>query len=187
MGHQPLRLKTIFHSDSRLPIMKLKFVVLLIGISVFISCRKNQKARGIDKDLYEMAKETSGFVWFKYSSALLPKSAGSGHNFAFLRTRFNSTAAAKLDSAGKVINGTTFPEGSLIVKELYINESTFSRYAIMYKKSNSKHADKFGWVWGYINSDGKVVEPANNDGKECTSCHTQGGNIDLTLMNEFFN
>ncbi len=167
--------------------MKKIILLILVGFSLFTACRKGKKARGIDKDLYNMAKETTGFVWFKYSSALLPKSAGSGHNFAFLRTRFNSIAAAKLDTAGKVINGTTFPEGSLIVKELYQNESTFSRYAIMYKQGSSKYADKFGWVWGYMSSDGKVVEPAKNDGKECTGCHTQGGNIDLTLMNAFFN
>lgn len=153
-------------------------------IFLFNSCKKIKK--DTDKELFEMAKETSGFTWYKNSSTLLNRSSGSGHPQAYLRTKFNSIAAAKLDSSGKIQVGVTFPEGSLIVKELYENTSTLSQYAILYKKSESSDADAKGWVWGYIGSEGKVVEPASNKGSSCISCHSQIDNIDYMLMNKYF-
>lgn len=56
-----------------------------------------------------MAKETSGFNWYKKSSTLLGRSSGSGHPQAYLRTKFNAIAAAKLDSSGKIQVLATFP------------------------------------------------------------------------------
>lgn len=160
------------------------FSICLISIITFQSCKKNKK--NTDKELYEMAKETSGFTWYKNSSSLLNRSSGSGHPQAYLRTKFNSIAAAKLDTSGKIVAGATFSEGSLIVKELYENSTTLSQYAILYKKSESADADAKGWVWGYIGSDGKVVEPASNKGSSCISCHSQADNIDYMLMNKYF-
>ena len=133
-----------------------------------------------------MAKNTSGFVWYKNSSSLLEKSSGSAHPQSFLRTRYNSIASAKLDSEGKIQLEATFPEGSLIVKELFENSTKIARYAILYKNSGSEDADSEGWVWGYINSDGKVAEPASKKGASCISCHSQSDNIDYMLMNKYF-
>ena len=82
--------------------------------------------------------------------------------------------------------GATFPEGSLIVKELYDNSTTLGRYAILYKKSGSSDADAKGWVWGYINADGGVAEAASKKGSSCISCHSQADNIDYMLMNKYF-
>jgi len=163
-------------------------IFLIVGATAlfYTSCKKGRKAKGIDKELLDLAKETAGYTWYKNSAAFLPKSSGSGHNYAFLRTRFNSVAAAMLDSAGMVKTGVIFPEGSVIVKELHSSENNLSRYAILYKKSSAKQADGKGWVWGYMDANGKVADPAKNKGKNCTSCHNQGGNIDYVLMNKFF-
>lgn len=147
----------------------------LVSIWTINSCKKEKEATGTDKELYEMAKATSGFTWFKNSSSLLNKSSGSGHPQPFLRTRYNAVAATKLDSNGKIMTGSTFPEGSLIVKELNDNSTTLGRYAILYKKSGSADADAKGWVWGYINADGGVAETASKKGSSCTSCHSQIG------------
>jgi hypothetical protein len=117
---------------------------------------------------------------------LLSKSSGSGHPQTSLRTKYNKIAATKLDASGKIITNASFPEGSLIVKELYENSNSLSRYAILYKKSDSPFADAKGWVWGYINANGKVAEPASNKGKACISCHTQSDHIDYMLMNKYF-
>jgi hypothetical protein len=84
------------------------------------------------------------------------------------------------------MTGSTFPEGSLIVKELNDNSTTLGRYAILYKKSGSADADAKGWVWGYINADGGVAETASKKGSSCTSCHSQADNIDYMLMNKYF-
>jgi len=159
--------------------------IFLVGILTLNSCKK-EEAAGTDKELFDMAQETSGFIWYKNSNALLEKSSGSGHPQPFLRTRYNSVAATKLDSNGRVISGAIFPEGSLVVKELYDNSTSLGRYAILYKNSGSADADAKGWVWGYINSDGSVAEPASNKGSACINCHSQADNIDYMLMNKYF-
>lgn len=166
------------------PITVLTFC--LLSVWSIISCKKEKESIGTDKELYEMAKTTNGFTWFKNSSSLLDKSSGSGHPQPFLRTRYNSVAAAELDSNGKIMAGATFPEGSLIVKELYDNSTTLGRYAILYKKTGSADADANGWVWGYINADGGVAEAASKKGSSCSSCHSQTDNIDYMLMNKYF-
>lgn len=163
--------------------------VLLLGLTVISSihsCKKETDATGTDKELYEMIFVTSGVYWYKNSSSLFNKSEGSGHPQPFLRTRYNSIAATKLDSNGKIMTGAKFPEGSLIVKELYDNQTTLGRYAILYKNSGSADADAKGWVWGYLSADGKVAEAASNKGTSCIGCHSQADNIDYMLMNKYF-
>lgn len=160
--------------------------VYVIFISTLNSCKKNEVATGIDKQLLDMAKETTGFTWYKNSSSLLNKSSGSGHSEPFLRTRYNSVAATVLDSTGKIISGSIFPDGSLVVKELFDNSTDIGRYAILYKKTSDTNADVAGWVWGYINADGTVAAPASNKGSGCRGCHSQTNNTDLNLMNIYF-
>lgn len=169
-------------------ILNIGFVgmVCFICICTIDSCKKEEKGTGTDKELYDMAIVTNGVTWFKHSTVLLDKSAGSGHAQPFLKTRYNAIAAAKLDSTGKVKVGAQFPEGSLIVKELYDKSSKLERYAILYKSTGHKDADPKGWVWGYLNYDGSVSEPASNKGSICINCHSQISNIDYTLMNKFF-
>jgi hypothetical protein len=160
--------------------------ILFMSILIVASCKKDKEAEGTDKQLYDMAKVTSGFTWYKNSSVLLDKSSGSGHSFPFLRTRFNTIASAQLDSIGKVMTDAAFPDGSLIVKELYEDASTLGRYAVLYKSTGHADADANGWVWGYINEDGTVAVPASEKGSQCIGCHSQEGSIDYILMNKFF-
>ena len=161
--------------------MRLLFFVLSL---VIISCKKTPK--GIDGEIFELSEETVGFVWYKNSEAFLPKSSGSGHDFPFLKTRFNSIASTQLDNNRKVIDTAVFPEGSVIVKELFDDKEKFKRYASLWKNSASPYADSDGWVWGYIDAKGKVIESAENKGVSCIGCHNQTGNIDKVLMNKFF-
>lgn len=156
------------------------------GIWTINSCKKDKVASEVDQQLFEMAKTTTGFVWYKNSDSLLGKSSGSGHAEPFLRTRYNSIAATQLDTNGKVQNNAVFPEGSLIVKELHNNSTTIGRYAILYKNSGSEAADAKGWVWGYIDADGTVNQPASKKGSACINCHSQAENIDYMLMNKYF-
>lgn len=133
-----------------------------------------------------MAQSSEGFTWFKNSEALLDKSSGSGHPQAFLRTRYNSIAAQQLGEDGRILPDAVFAEGALIVKELYENSSTLSRYAVLYKSSGNEDADVNGWVWGYINADGNVAVSASEKGAACSGCHSQSESIDNMLMNKFF-
>ena len=162
---------------------------VVFGLSILAitlqSCKKDEPAEGIDLELFNMAESTVDFTWYKNSEAWLAKSSGSAHNFDNLRTRYNATAATQLDSDGKILANASFPEGSLVVKELS-NGNTVSLYAILYKRSDSEHADANGWVWGYVNSDATVVTSAQDKGAGCNGCHSQSENIDYMLMNKFF-
>ena len=170
---------------TRTPIAIFVSTLCLFAV-VLVSCKKEEAASGTDKEMLDLAKVSTGFTWFKNAPELLAKSAGSGHPQPLFRTRYNTVAASKLDADGKIILGAEFPEGSLIVKELYDNNTTFGRYAMLYKKSSSPDADANGWVWGYINADGSAAEPASNKGTSCISCHSQADNIDYMLMNKYF-
>lgn len=163
---------------------KISFLTLFVAF--LLSCKKDKIEDISDAELLNLSKNTTGFVWFKNKDSLFAKSSGSGHSFAFLKTRYNSIAKTQLGSDGKVIPNAVFPEGSLIVKELFSDSNTLSRYAILYKKSSSNFADEKGWIWGYVNSDGTVAEAASKKGTSCISCHSQTGQIDYQLMNKFY-
>lgn len=164
--------------------MRVTVPFIISVLLLTFSCNKEPK--GIDGELYNLSKDDAGYLWYKNSDAFLDKSSGSGHNFPFLRTRFNAIAASQLDASGKIVDNAVFPEGSVVVKELYNSSNELERYATLYKKSDSEFADANGWVWGYIEKNGKVVESAELKGASCIGCHSQGGNIDCMLMNVYF-
>lgn len=164
--------------------------IIFSGLGVFLlsfsACKHDQITNDVNWDLYELAKDTNGYTWFKNSNSALPRSSGSGHTTPLLRTRFNEIAATQLDSVGRVKLGITFPEGSVIVKELLNADESLERYALLSKDSSNEYADANGWVWGYIYPDGTVAEKAENKGRSCTGCHSQAESIDYTLMNKFY-
>lgn len=168
---------------------KCSFLIVFLHIFLFIgfiSCNKEKTNTPFDPELFEMATETEGFTWFMNSGDLLNRSSGSGHSEPYLRTRYNSIASTQLDLDGKIQPGAVFPEGSLVVKELFSTSTTLGGYAILFKDSDNENADSRGWVWGYTDASGVVREPASEKGKSCISCHLQSENIDYMLMNKFF-
>ncbi|MFZ1695137.1 MAG: hypothetical protein WAT74_18220 [Flavobacteriales bacterium] len=159
-------------------------LIAVIGIIVALqACKHETDESPTDLELLLRARGTEADVWYKFSEALLPRTSGSGHAETFLRTRFNDIAAAHLDTLGKVVEGTVFAEGSLVVKELWPNASGLGTYAVMLKRTGDPAADENGWVWGYIRDNGQVRESAINRGAVCKSCHAGSGNINGTLMN----
>lgn len=166
--------------------IKLAGAMALVLFTGLLSCRHEKPESPIDRELYELASSASAFTWFAHTDVLLDKSNGSGHPQPFLRTRYNAIAAAMLGADGRILSGAEFSEGSLIVKELFQNQTQLSRFAILYKNSASPHADAKGWVWGYIDADGAVAVPSSDKGVACISCHSQAGNIDYMLMNKYF-
>ncbi len=167
--------------------MTLSWKIALFGLlACCFSCSKDKVPSQIDDELRQLAEETNGFAWYQYNDSLYEKSLGSGHNWPFLKTRFNTIAQTKLDGTGKVQANAIFPEGSVIVKELYSDSTTIGRYAILYKDSDNQYADEKGWVWGYLNADGTVATSAVHKGNTCINCHSQSENIDYMLMNKYF-
>jgi len=171
--------------------MKTKSVfafILISSVFLFVTsgCKNEKQAEGTDRMLYDMARETTGFTWYKKTDALLNTTSGSGHSFPFLRTRYNQAAASSLDENGKIIANSVFPEGSVIVKEFHDSSKKLSRYSVLYKEAGNQDADSKGWVWGYINADGTVAQAASKKGSGCSDCHNQSGNVDYMLMNKYF-
>ena len=159
------------------------FISMLVGLG---GCQHEADMDPTDAQLLALARNTTGATWYKESDAKLPRSAGSGHNQALLRTRFNPIASTVLDTNGQVVPDTLFPNGSVIVKELWDDASTLSLYAILFKKPDHPYADADGWVWGYVEPDGNARELSSNKGMACRGCHSGTGNIDFSLMNEAF-
>lgn len=164
---------------------KLTLLVMMPALLVIASC-KHEIPAPLDVELLRLAQDTSGQVFYHNSGALLPRSAGSGHPQAFLRTWYNPTAAAYLDSVSGAVLDTLFTDGSAIVKELYAQPGNIALYAIMFKKSDHPNADQDGWVWAEIKPSGEVDIPSSDRGAACRGCHSQSGNIDFTLMNAYF-
>ena len=158
----------------------------IIAGTTFIGCMHEPNEIGVDGELYERARTAEANVWYAFNDTLLGRSSGSGHSAPYLRTRYNATAATVLDSTGRVVTDTIFPQGSLIVKDLMNDATTLERYAIMLKRSSDPAADADGWVWGYIFPDGEVIVSAADQGAACRNCHGQTGQIDRTLMNKYF-
>ncbi len=162
-----------------------------VGVLALNACKKDEAAAlppdTTDRDLAVLARDTTGSTWFGRSAALRPRSSGSAHGQAWLRARFNPTAAAALDGAGRVRPGATFGTGSLIVKELHGSTSGgASLLAVMQKNPTSPNAAADGWVWAEFDPAGAVVVSATAKGAGCTGCHAQTGSTDATLLTKYF-
>jgi hypothetical protein len=134
-----------------------------------------------DAAVSALARVGNGWTYYKNRPDTLLRSQGSGHAEARLRTRFNAIAASQLDAAGKVKAGASFPDSSLIVKELIIG-GALNRYAVMMKLRGSVNASPGGWLWAYYAPDGSTQIGIAGKGAGCASCHALG--IDYVRMND---
>lgn len=152
--------------------------IVVIGIFTLTSCKKDKeeepKTTNIDAEIFSNAT-ASGYVFYQ-NGDLLSGVSPSPHG-AF-KLRFNSIAAAALDSTGELPSGNTFPSGSIIVKDIY-SGSTLTTYAVM-KKDPSNEFSGNGWVWAEYKPDGTVLFTTANKGNGCISCHSGTPNRDLT-------
>ena len=97
---------------------------------------------------------------------------GSDAHRNVVRVRLNAVAAAALRN-GKLPAGTSFPEGSVILKEIRAaSGAPISVYAVLYKERSSAMAAN-GWLWAEFNPDGSSAYSINARGSACTSCHSR--------------
>jgi hypothetical protein len=152
----------------------MKNQTLYIGIfsTLFLfSCQKKK----LNKEIYEESKATD-LQFYQNKDTLYSGAGGSPHGF--FKLKFNSTAVSALGGDGKLPLGSEFPDGSLIVKEVYSgNELTF--YVVMKKDSQSKFKGE-DWIWAEYEPDGKVAYSISEKGASCISCHSAGISRDLT-------
>ncbi len=120
-----------------------------------------------------------GLLFYQGNDAVLSESGNSPHgDFKLL---FNQTAWDALDSTGRLPVGGTFPEGSLIVKDI-VNGNSTDLYAVMLKSPNSSLSN-LGWLWNEFKPDGSVVIGVSDKGDACVGCHR--GNTNRDFVNSF--
>lgn len=144
---------------------------------------------GIDSDsaLFRLVTSTQPFAAYTRFPNLDAGADGiltatSAHQ-PLIRVSMNATAAGALQN-GKLPAGATFPDGSIIFKEVLTGGSA-NLYAIMYKDRANPRAGN-GWLWAEHRPDGGVVFSMTNQGIGCTSCHSleQGPRNDFVRIFE---
>ena len=153
--------------------MKIKVLLFTLPILFFIVISSCKKEKHTNEDLYEESK-ASGLTFYKNKDSILSPAGGSPHGT--FKLKFNSAATVAFDSNGKLPAGGTFPNGSLIVKEVY-SGGQIILYAVM-KKSDSEFAAN-GWLWAEYKPDGGTEYSVSKKGGACTSCHSGSTNRDL--------
>ena len=151
------------------------FITSFLTILVIIqACSKDKAHTDTDSKLYSEIT-TGGFTYYQNGNLLAGVSPSPHGSF---RLRFNSVAFEALDNTDELTTGHTFPDGSLIVKEIYVgNDPRF--YSVMKKEPINAYAGG-GWIWAEYESDGTVLVSSGKKGNECTGCHGGSPNRDLT-------
>jgi hypothetical protein len=128
-----------------------------------------------DEQLYAEAN-TSGLYYYQQHDSVLSAAGNSPHGT--FKLRFNQIAWDALGTDGRLPQGGTFPEGSLLVKEV-IRNNAVKFYAVMKKAPASPNAAN-GWLWIEMNADGSLLHSITEKGDACLSCHSANTNRDFT-------
>jgi hypothetical protein len=105
--------------------------------------------------------------------------SGSSAHQPRIRVSLNAKALGALQN-GRLPSGTTFPDGSIVFKEVLANSGVASVYALMYKDPNSSLAGN-GWLWAEYRPGGGTEYSITNRGGACTGCHS----LDQGPQNDF--
>lgn len=131
-----------------------------------------------DASIAEELKNSTFTYYQNDANTTLMANGNSPHgNF---KLKFNDIAQSALDPmTGKLPQGKTFADGSLIVKETFRGNGSASIIAVMKKESTNPNAAG-GWVWNELGSDGSsVVYSVNLKGAGCIGCYSGNTNRDL--------
>lgn len=142
------------------------FAILCAGL---LSCKKRKEEK-LNESLYNETVNSS-YTFYRGIDSVYTAAGGSPHgNF---KLKFNPTAASALTDNGRLPVGQEFPDGSLILKEVYTGSSA-TLYVVMKKDKSSKFKSEGDWVWAEYGTDGEAVYSAGKKGESCTGCHTTG-------------
>lgn len=125
-----------------------------------------------DEDLYAYittAEPLAAYSLFPNADSVISGTLnGSTAHQPFVRVSINEAARGAL-SSGRLPPRGSFPDGSVIVKEIRMN-GTPMLYAVLYKeKENPLSAG--GWLWAELTPAGSVVYSIRNRGGGCLPCH----------------
>jgi len=144
--------------------------VLILNISLLTACKDEDTESENDKVLYDEISAITNYSFYLDNDAVLESSDESPHNDYF-RVKFNSTAADALTDNGKLPLSSTFPNGSIIIKELYDSQDGELKLIAVMKKASDNNAAN-GWLWAEFKPDGTNFYSVDEKGASCVSCHS---------------
>jgi hypothetical protein len=174
------------YSPTILKKMKTSLLLFLLVTLCAVACtkEKTEEESPSAKIIFEEISTYTDYTFYKGDSTIVHSSPQSGHN-AFFRVRFNKIAAAALTDSGKLPVNGTFPEGSIIVKDLY-NTQTGAKVLYSVLKKNSMNANATnGWLWIEFEPNGNEIYKITNKGDGCVSCHSNNHRDNVRVFNLF--
>jgi hypothetical protein len=123
-----------------------------------------------DQELFELvAREMSTYSLFPNTDSVVAGTLnGSSAHRPEVRVSLNSAAGSAL-SDGRLNPGSSFPDGSVILKEIREEERT-TLFAVLYKDRENAHSAG-GWLWAELTPDGTVQYSLKRMGEACIGCH----------------
>lgn len=162
--------------------------MVVVALAVVVGC-SDDPLKGLvpgtgpavtDDALKTLIQPAGTWVYFMNRTTPFARASTSPHPEPLIRVRYNAFAATQLDANGRVKAGATFPDSSVIVKELSEN-GVVKTSSVMMKLNGSSSAGFGGWIWGAYSPDGTVQYSTAGRGGACSSCHSAG--MDYTRMN----
>lgn len=151
--------------------------IATIAIIVFDSCKKDKEEKEeAEKTDVTLFSEITISGYNNYKNGALLSAAGNSPHGSF-KLRYNSVALSAVDSTGELPVNGTFPDGSILVKDVYSN-GNLSLYAVMKKETSNINAGS-GWLWAEYNLDGSTIYGVENKGAGCIGCHSNNPHRDL--------
>lgn len=162
--------------------MKLSFLIFTVSILSF-SCSNSSDSSSedgtsdqIDKNLFTEITSKS-FTYYKGNAEITAARGNSPHGF--IRTKFDSIAFSVLDANQNLPSGKTFPNGSLIVKEVYTDANGSLKFYAVMKKNPASTVAGSGYEWAEFRANGETYFSTGKKGNGCISCHSNSTNRDL--------
>ena len=172
--------------------MKTNLIIYGFALTLLVlACKKEKQeedpalAKGLtDESLYQTIKSSTDYTFYKDDNSIKASSKATAHG-PWFRVRFNKIAAAALTDNGKLPVGSTFPEGSIVVKELYETQQGGLKYIAVMQKASKNENQNATWVWGEYEADGKVYNGIGTKGSACVGCHSSGDRDKVRLFELF--
>ena len=173
---------------------QLGLIAMLICCVAFVSCERTQKMlapaepveEAMPTDMADMMDMMSDYMsWTKVelpapgaiADATAPAETGEAHGKGTRAVYINEAAVGAMKDAAM----TTFPVGSVLVKEIMDDTNTFVwRQAFMQKTDDAQYAEHGGWMYAQYQRESATAEfmMQAGDGTEagsagCDGCHAK--------------
>ena len=153
------------------------WVGLAFALLLAYSCSKENDpgpaitTGNIDSILFVQSNAASEqFLPYQNNDSIRRSANSSGHS-PYFKVRMNAKARSVLGADGRLPTGASFPEGSIIVKDLYSDPAGSRQLVAIMKKETTNPYAANGWLWNELLTDGGGYVSAKDKGAQCTGCH----------------